>query len=547
MAARTGTGRPLIPDWRNPVPHTLKTRRGNDRARDDIAQVRHRAEKIIDDVRDRGDVAIRDYSTQFDDWSPERFRLSTADIDRIVSEVARQVLDDIRFVQEQVRTFALHQLDSLREFEVETLPGVRLGQKHIPVQAAGAYVPGGRYPLTASAHMTIVTAKAAGVPRVAANNPDQGLFRLATFRLTDDNTLLLDSEKTIIEVPNEWFTCCHYSGDIEFLPDGTLLLSTGDDTSPRLEGWNPRDKRPGMHAYDADRTANNPADRRGKLLRMMPDGSVPDGSQRGIAPNPHVGDERYDPYVYAMGFRNPYRIAVDPATGYTFVGNVGPDAAAADPNRGPRGYDEIETVPPGGGTHHGWPRCIADNKSYRDYDYATGQGGILLSCEGMAPATVYYPYGASQRWPELGDVGGRTAMAGVVYRYRGDGKYRLPGSYRGTFFFLEWSRDLTATLPVTGTGRLDTTSLALATTEMFHPIDADIGPDGAIYLAEYGRGFYFNSDSRISRIVPAAKATSATPSGGTSEPSLLGTVGAPLALGVFGVLLLTRRRLARTV
>jgi len=392
------------------------------------------------------------------------------------------------------------------------------------------------------------------VPRTVAisgNAPDEGLFRLATFTLTDDNRLVLDSEKTIIEVPNEWFTCCHYSGDIEFLPDGTLLLSTGDDTSPRLEGWNPRDKRPGMHAYNADRTSNNPADRRGKLLRMMPDGSVPDGSQRGIAANPHVGDKRYDPYVFAMGFRNPYRIAVDPATGYTFVGNVGPDAAADDPNRGPRGYDEIETVPPGGGTHHGWPRCIADNKSYRDYDYATGQGGTLLSCEGMTPATVYYPYGASKRWPELGDVGGRTAMAGVVYRYRGDGRYRLPDAYRGKFFFLEWSRDLTATLPVTGTGRLDTRNLALATTKMFHPIDADIGPDGAIYLAEYGRGFYSNSDSRISRIVPAAKATSAAvpsgPSGGSSEPGLLGTVGAPLALGALGVLLLTRRRLVHTV
>lgn len=153
------------------MPHTLKSRRGSDRARDDLAQVRNRVEKIIDDIRDRGDAAVRDYSARFDDWSPERFRLSTADIDRIVSEVPRQVLDDIRFVQEQVRTFALHQLDSLREFEVETLPGVHLGQKHIPVRAAGAYVPGGRYPLTASAHMTIVTAKAAGVPRVAACTP----------------------------------------------------------------------------------------------------------------------------------------------------------------------------------------------------------------------------------------------------------------------------------------------------------------------------------------------------------------------------------------
>lgn len=382
-------------------------------------------------------------------------------------------------------------------------------------------------------------------------NPDEGLFRLSTFTLSDDHTLVPDSEQTMIEVPNEWLFCCHYAGDIDFLRDGTVLLATGDDTSPRLEGWNPRDKRPGLHAYDADRTSQNPADRRGKLLRMMPDGSVPDGSQKGIKPNPHVGDEDYDPYVYAMGFRNPYRIAVDPATGYTFVGNVGPDAAADDPKRGPRGYDEIETVPPGGGTNHGWPRCIADNKPYRDYDYLTGQSGPTLLCEGMTPATVFYPYGASPRWPALGEIGGRTSMAGVVYRYTGDGERRLPDSYQGRYFHLEWSRDIVVTLPVNAdTGRLDTTQMSRAVDELFHPIDAKVGPDGAIYLAEYGRGFYFTTDARISRIVPAAQGsavavTSATSSG--ADGGVLGTFGAPLALGALCVFWVSRRRFAHTI
>ncbi|MBB4683434.1 histidinol dehydrogenase [Amycolatopsis jiangsuensis] len=136
--------------------------------RDDVSE---RVRGIIADIRDRGDAAVRDYSTKFDSWSPERFRLSAGEIERIVARVPGQVLDDIRFVQDQVRTFAGHQRESLREFEVETLPGVHLGQKHVPVSAAGAYVPGGRYPLTASAHMTIVTAKVAGVPRVAACTP----------------------------------------------------------------------------------------------------------------------------------------------------------------------------------------------------------------------------------------------------------------------------------------------------------------------------------------------------------------------------------------
>lgn len=126
---------------------------------------------ILDDVRANGDEAIRRYSQTFDNWAPESFRLSPERVEEIVAGVPEQVIEDIRWVQEQVRGFAKLQLASMSEFEVETLPGVFLGQRHIPIQAVGAYVPGGRYPLTASAHMTIVTAKVAGVPRVVACTP----------------------------------------------------------------------------------------------------------------------------------------------------------------------------------------------------------------------------------------------------------------------------------------------------------------------------------------------------------------------------------------
>jgi sulfopropanediol 3-dehydrogenase len=126
---------------------------------------------IIADIRERGDVAVREYSLKFDNWSPDEFRLSLDEIERIVARVPAQVIEDITFAQKQVRHFAERQLESLQAFEVETMPGVYLGQKHIPVAAAGAYVPGGRYPLLASAHMTVVTAKVAGVPRVAAATP----------------------------------------------------------------------------------------------------------------------------------------------------------------------------------------------------------------------------------------------------------------------------------------------------------------------------------------------------------------------------------------
>jgi sulfopropanediol 3-dehydrogenase len=136
-----------------------------------LGAVRETVTSVIADIRERGDAAVREYSQKFDNWSPASFRLSDERVGEIVRGVPAQVIEDIRFVQDQVRTFATAQLDSMREFEIETLPGVKLGQKHNPVAAAGAYIPGGRYPLVASAHMTIVTAKVAGVPRVAAFTP----------------------------------------------------------------------------------------------------------------------------------------------------------------------------------------------------------------------------------------------------------------------------------------------------------------------------------------------------------------------------------------
>lgn len=126
---------------------------------------------IIADIEERGDAAVRELSQQFDNWSPESFRLSEDQIAEIVAGVDPTTIDDIKFAQDQIRTFAEAQLASMAPVEIETLPGVTLGHKHIPVQAVGAYVPGGRYPMVASAHMSVLTAKVAGVPRVAACTP----------------------------------------------------------------------------------------------------------------------------------------------------------------------------------------------------------------------------------------------------------------------------------------------------------------------------------------------------------------------------------------
>lgn len=345
------------------------------------------------------------------------------------------------------------------------------------------------------------------VPDSVSGPRNEGIIRVSSFVLTTAGKVDLASEKKLIDVPAEWEHCCHYGGDMERMADGTILLTTGDDTSPRDEGWNPRDKRPGREAFNAERTSQNKKDRRGKVLRFNPDGSVP-------ADNPHVKDKAYDPYVYAMGFRSDYRMGHDPVTGATFVGNVGPDARTADESRGPKGHDELEIIPKNGGTNHGWPRCIADNKPYMDYDYETGETKGQLSCEGMTPAAVYYTYDPSAEFP-LVAAGTRTHMAGPVYRAE-KGALRLPDSFQGKLLHWDWSRSLSFATPVNDDGTLDTAAMtpwAVAAPNTFISVgpavpaggpaaamEMAVGPDGALYVPEYGSGYYNNTNSAISRI-----------------------------------------------
>src|ERR1700719_948635 len=135
------------------------------------AKVRETVEAILADVEARGDAAVRELSQKFDNWAPASFRLTEQEIERAIGEVPKRDLDDIRFAQAQVRNFAQKQRDTMKDLEVETLPGVVLGHRHIPVNAIGCYVPGGRYPMVASAHMSIVTARVAGVKRIIACAP----------------------------------------------------------------------------------------------------------------------------------------------------------------------------------------------------------------------------------------------------------------------------------------------------------------------------------------------------------------------------------------
>ena len=137
----------------------------------DVAEIRSAVEDILADIEKSGDKAVRSLSKRFDKWNPKDFKLSKAEIEDCMKSLSKQVIDDIKFAQAQVRNFAQIQRDALRDVEVETMPGVVLGHKNIPINSVGCYVPGGKYPLVASAHMSIVTAKVAGVKRIIACAP----------------------------------------------------------------------------------------------------------------------------------------------------------------------------------------------------------------------------------------------------------------------------------------------------------------------------------------------------------------------------------------
>ena len=149
----------------------IKKRSDSNNASEDKSSIEETVRSILGDIRKRGDAALEHYSGYFDNWNPENFRLSQEEIDTAISKLSESEIEDIRFAQNQIRNFAQKQLETMNELEVETLPGVFLGHKHIPIENVGCYVPGGRYPMVASAHMSVLTAKVAGAKRVIACAP----------------------------------------------------------------------------------------------------------------------------------------------------------------------------------------------------------------------------------------------------------------------------------------------------------------------------------------------------------------------------------------
>ena len=149
----------------------IKKRSESNNVSEDKSSIEETVRSILSDIRERGDAALEHYSGHFDNWSPESFQLSEDETDAAISKLNKSEIEDIKFAQNQIRHFAQKQLETMNELEVETLPGVFLGHKHIPIENVGCYVPGGRYPMVASAHMSVLTAKVAGAKRVIACAP----------------------------------------------------------------------------------------------------------------------------------------------------------------------------------------------------------------------------------------------------------------------------------------------------------------------------------------------------------------------------------------
>ncbi|MFF4622732.1 carbohydrate-binding protein [Nonomuraea jabiensis] len=334
--------------------------------------------------------------------------------------------------------------------------------------------------------------------------PWKGHLNLSRFTLKADGTLDLAGEKVVLEVPNDRGQCCHVGGDIDFDAAGNLYLTTGDDTNPfESSGFSPLDERTDRNPqFDAQRSSGNTNDLRGKLLRIKPQ---PDGTYTIPAGNLFPpGTARARPEIYAMGFRNPFRMSVDKQTGTIYLGDYGPDAGTSDVNRGPSGQVEFDRITAPG--NYGWPYCTGTNttaETYNEYTFPSGPSAAKYNCAGgpannsfrntglatlpaAKPSWIRYAGDAGSP-PEFGS-GSESPMGGDVYRYDASStsSVKFPQSLDGRYFAMEFGRQWIKAIEVKGDGSpgviedfpWDGTQI----------IDSEFGPDGALYVLDYGTG-----------------------------------------------------------
>ncbi|RCG26586.1 PKD domain-containing protein [Sphaerisporangium album] len=351
-------------------------------------------------------------------------------------------------------------------------------------------------------------------------------------------TLDMAGEKKLLEVPayRNVDEPGHTGGYLAFGPGGNLYVGPGDDTNPNASsGYAPIDERPGREHYDAQRSSANTNDLRGKILRIHPEAdgtyTIPAGNL--FAP----GTAKTRPEIYAMGFRNPFRFSVDRDTGWISMADYGPDAGSANANRGPEGTVEWNLIKQPG--YYGWPYCTGNNVPFNDFNFATNTSGAKFNCSAPVndspnntgltnlpaakPATVWYNYHVSAEFPEIDCCNGAAPMGGPFYHYdpASTSSRKFPAYFDKTPFFYEWQRNFVKEFRLDSSGNLLKINPFVAQLSLHAPIDMKFGPDGAMYLAEWGNGYgHANTDDGIYRVdyvagnrAPVAKA-SGTPTSG---------------------------------
>lgn len=343
--------------------------------------------------------------------------------------------------------------------------------------------------------------------------PDFSGQHVSRFTMDGDH-LDAGSEKLLLKFEEQRLQCCHHAGSLQFGPDGNLFIATGDNTHPGgdSKGFAPIDERPDRMPWDAQKSASNKFSYNGKILRIQPtdegDYEVPEGNLF-----PKDGSEGL-PEIYVMGCRNPWRINVDQRSGYLYWGEVGPDAGSPG-DRGPAGHDEINQARSAG--NFGWPYFVGPNLAYPDYDFETDTIGKKFdplapindspNSEGVQTlppaqsAFIYYHRNETEDFPMLRD-GGRTACAGPVYHYDKnlDSETKFPSHFDNTLFIYEWSRHWIFGVKLDEKSDIVSLEEFMPNYGFVRPIDLDFGPDGALYLIEYGETWGVNPDAKLVRI-----------------------------------------------
>ncbi|MFK7977926.1 MAG: ThuA domain-containing protein [Halioglobus sp.] len=334
---------------------------------------------------------------------------------------------------------------------------------------------------------------------------------LSRFQLTDGK-LRQDTEQELLTINvdgNAELRATHTGGDMQFDDQGVLWITTGDDTQPGDQSQT--DDRPGQIFRDAARSSGNTQDLRGKILRIKPNAdkgySIPEG-------NLFTDASKGRPEIYIMGLRNPYTLAFDERSGYVYWGDVGPDGKAPT-ERGPMGYDEVNRA--GAAGNYGWPFVVADNRPYAYYDYENEKplnfadvkapenpsrnntGARILPP--AQPAWLYYPYDESKQFWELG-TGGRNALVAPLYYAEDydDSEFKFPAYLDGKLIISDFVRRWLKVVNTDASGAIES-FIPLIEIPLSAPLDMAYGPDGALYILEYGTDWFAaNDDAYLSRI-----------------------------------------------